>query len=76
MQTPLQEFIADILSGKVIDTLANQKYYLDKEKQAIVIAFGDGQDDCSYSESEGIIYNSDGEEYYNRNYNAELSTTK
>ena len=41
----------------------------------VVSAFCDGQDDCSYSESEGILYNSNGEEYYNRNYNAKLSPT-
>lgn len=36
MQTALQELISDILSGKIADTLANQQYYLDKEKKQFI----------------------------------------
>lgn len=61
-QTPLQEFIADILSGKVIDTLANQQYYLDKEKQMVIDAFNDGWENIGNAVA-------DGEQYYNETYN-------
>lgn len=67
-KTALKEFIEDILSGKVIDTLANDKYYLEKEKKQIISAFDAGQDACGYSESEGILYNSDSTEYFNNTY--------
>ena len=65
-QTPLQEFIADILSGKVIDTLANQQYYLDKEKQMVIEAFWNGDNSDCTSEQNAYEF---AEQYYNKTYN-------
>jgi len=74
-KTALKEFIEDILSGKVIDTLANKNYYLEKERTQIIdfhvncVKEGtEREDGTKFSKKDEKLVRKDAEQYFNNTY--------